>query len=294
LPHPPHILDAIERYAEGSMDEAESAAFEARITDDPGFSAAVERHLAQRDAFRAALRRTMRADAPAELRGRVSAALRLELAKEREVIRGHWLDGPRRANALAVAASLALVAGAVVFGIFGPRVSDRPRQVVADTPVTEVAERMSAVHQRCAAHGTCGAQQEPWRSAEEAQAYITRHLRRPLMVPNLEAAGFTFCCGGPSCVPGACEQGAQLLYCRVAPGSDECSWLSVFVAPVETPYLAFDPFGRTGPLQCGIDYSMVTPSGDSMYYWCDGVVTWFVKIDGEVSFDGLRPLFPTS
>lgn len=298
MTHRPHILEAIERYAEGLMAPHEAAAFETRMAEDSAFAEAVESHLAARDAFRAALRRVMKTVVAADLREQVVAALRDEaehsagvFSREQGRRSGSWFDGPQRANLFAVAASLMLVAGAVVFGIFGPRITDRPRGN-SDTPVTEVAERMNAVHQRCSAQGTCGAQEEPWRSIEEAQAFMTRRLRRPLVVPDLESAGFSFCAGGPSCVPGACEHGAQLLYCRLQPGSDACSWLSVFVAPVETPYLAFDPFGRTGPLQCGIDYSMVTPAGDSMHYWCDGVVTWFVKTDGDVDFDAIRTLFP--
>ena len=294
-PLPPHAWDAIDRYAEGAMDADELAALEARMSEEPAFARAVEAHLAARERFRAALQRVMATEAPVGLHERVRDALRAEMDETPISIgpaQRRWFDGPARANAMAVAASLMLVGGAVLFGIFGPRISDRPPIGSPDTPVTEVAERIGAVHQRCSAQRSCGGQDEPWRSAEEAQTYLTRRLRRPFLLPDLEAAGFSFCCGGPYCVPGACEEGAQLLYCRPDPDTGSCSWLSIFVAPVETPYLAFDPFGRTGPLQCGIDYSMPPGCGEAMHYWCDGTVTWFVKADDDIDFAQLRTLFP--
>lgn len=305
MPFPNHILDAIDRYVDGSMSPGETAAFEARLADDPALAAAVERTLAEQKRLRVALKRVMTTLAPSGLRERVVAALHDESSHGASdgAASGdgplytfgatqRWFDGPRRANAFAVAASLALVAGAIAFGVFGPRISDRPARGSADTPVSEVAERMTAAYERCAAHGSCGAQAQPWKSAEEAQASLAALLGRPMIIPDLQSLGFNFCSGGPFCVPGACDRGGQLLYCRLDERGDQCAWMSVLVAPVETPYLAFDPFGRSGPLQCGVDYTLATASGGAMHYWCDGVSTWFVKTDVDVEFDSLRELFP--
>ena len=62
-----------------------------------------------------------------------------------------WL-APRRANVFAIAASLALVVGAILFGIFGPSIdkigpgSDGGSQLVSDT-----AQYVADEHRRCAA-----------------------------------------------------------------------------------------------------------------------------------------------
>lgn len=297
MPFPTHILDAIDRYVDGSMPPGETAAFEGRMADDPTLAKAVERTLADRQQLCTALKRVMATSTPSGLRARVVAALDAEPLQSDEsdttpIHRARWFDGPRRANAFAVAASLALVAGAIAFGVFGPRISDRPSRGSADTPVSEVAERMTAAYDRCAAHGSCGAQGQPWTSAEEAGASLAALLGRPMIVPDLSALGFSFCSGGPFCVPGACDRGGHLLYCRLDERGEQCAWMSVLVAPVETPYLAFDPFGRSGPLQCGVDYSLPTSGGGAMHYWCDGVSTWFVKTDVNVDFEQLRELFP--
>ncbi|MFO0873575.1 MAG: hypothetical protein U0575_06340 [Phycisphaerales bacterium] len=288
---------AIHRYIDGELSPAEMAAFEARLMGDADATARVEAALTAREHLRGALRRVMDAPAPVGLRARVADALGQYASRppiapsfERTAPRSFW-EGPRRANWLAVAASLLLVCGAVLFGMFGPRVAERTGRG-GDTPVTEVAATLASESEYSNTHATCSAQDQPWRSPDEAERNLASLLRRPVTIPNLESAGFNFCCGGPCCVPGACDRGGQLLYCRPSEGGDGCRWLSIFVAPVETQYLAFDPFGRTGPLECGIHYSLMMPAGGEMHYWCDGHVTWFVRAAEGIDFDEVQELFP--
>lgn len=307
---PPDLLLLIDRYGDGELSPAETASFEARLAGDSVLASTVGAALDDRERFRIAVAHAMAgssgdvARAPSELRASVAEALAAEVVQERvsRLAANHRAAGlwsaatptaPRfaRVNYGAVAASLALVAGAVIFGIFGPRVAERP-PLPGNVSVAEVAARLMSEYAACSAAGTCSGQGQPWRSREEAQMELTRLLNRPVIVPDLEAAGFVFCSGGPSCVPGACERSAQLLYCRLDDSGDRCQWLSVHVVPVETPYLAYDPFGRSGPLQCGIDYSLITSTGGEMHYWCDGVLTWFVTPGSEIEFDALRRAFP--
>ncbi|HMN96498.1 MAG TPA: hypothetical protein PKC43_08770 [Phycisphaerales bacterium] len=302
----PDLIRTIDLYADGELSPAEAAAFEALLASEETLAHRVAAIVEARDMLRAAVGRVTASTAPEALRARVESAIAAEFVEaevaeasrlQREA--GAWASAePLRARRPAgsrmsfgaVAASLALVGGAILFGIFGPRVAERP-PLAANVSVIDVAARLMSEYAMCSAEGTCSAQDQPWRSREEAQVQLTRLLNRPIVVPDLEADGFTFCSGGPSCVPGSCERGAHLLYCRLDPASDRCQWLSVFLVPVETPYMAFDPFGRAGPLQCGIDYSLVTGSG-AMHYWCDGVVTWFVTPGDEIDFDEIRRAFP--
>lgn len=311
-PDPTRLL----RYLDGDLSPAEHAAFEASLEGDAVLAARVDTALAERDRLRIALRRAMASRTPAGLRERVLTSLHEETdatlafmpaaADASTVARstshasaGHagramtWA-GPRRANWMAVAASLALVAGAVLLGVFGPRVPGRAPASggPGNTPVTEVAKTMAVETASFGQHATCSTQDQPWRSLDEAERNLASLLRHPVSIPNLEKAGFNFCCGGPVCVPGACDRSGQLLYCRPSDSGEGCRWLSVFVAPVETRYLAFDPFGRTGPLECGINYSLSMPAGGEMHYWCDGHVTWFVNPADEVDFAEVRGLFP--
>jgi len=295
----PELFHLIERYADGELGPAETAAFEARLAGDPALTAEVERRLGARETMRSAIARSMQVETPLDLRASVLATLdqsRRPVSRRQggdQLRPRSWWQGTRQANAFAVAASLLLVAGAVLFGIFGPRVVDRPGHGGGgDVPVTEVAETVVSEHESCAARGTCMAQDQPWRNLDAASEALSALIGHAVTAPNLDDAGYQFCCGGQSRVPGAGDRAGHLLYCRPDATGDNCSFLSIFVVPVETPYLAFDPFGRAGPLQCGIDYSLLTGATGEIHYWCDGVATWFVKPSDPTDFDLVRRLFP--
>jgi hypothetical protein len=251
-------------------------------------------------AFRSALGRVMGGTAPAALRAEISESLRHRWTSPdtAETVpsqrRGSlaFAPAPTRPNALAVAASLLLVAGAVLFGIFGPRIGT---QVAASsaTTVAEVAAVVVSEHAQCTVHDTCGLQSAPWRSLSEAGRELSKLLARSVTAPNLEEAGFSFCCGGQTTIPGAGPQSGHLLYCRH--DGNSCTWLSVFAAPVETRFIAADALGRTGPLDCTIHYyEFLAPGAGEVFYFCDGAVTWFVKPSDPTDFEIVRHFFPDS
>jgi hypothetical protein len=276
-------------------------------------------------AFRAAVGRAMDSTAPTPIRSRVQSLLRNAPGSRRHGVadslaindgatgpggpgtggtgtggtgaggtassrKGSWTKGPAHPNAFAVAASLMLVAGAVLFGIFGPRIGTRIETTTATT-VAEVAAVVVDEHEQCTVHDSCSMQRAPWRSPAEASRELSRLLHRELRIPDLESAGFSFCCGSQTTIPGAGAQSGHLLYCRME--GDSCAWLSVFVAPVETRYLASDSLGRTGPLDCGIHYyRFLAPNAGEIFYFCDGVVTWFVKPSDPADFEIVRHFFP--
>lgn len=301
----PTIQD-IERYADGELPASETAVLEAILQSDPELARRVERVLEERRKFRAALVRAVGTGAaPASVRERVQGLLRTELAEVPVAAsaaapplrlvparrRSAFLAGPARASWLAVAATLMLVAGSVLFGIFGPRIRDRMPVQSEDTPVSEFAAAVDHQHGESAALGTCTAQPQPWHDIEEASQALTMLLGRAVNAPDLSAAGYEFCCGGGCYMPGSGTRSAHLLYCLPAEG-EKCEFLSIFMAPVETPLTAVDSFGRAGRLECGVPYTVASPNGGEMAYWCDGSITWFVKSSGPTDLDVLRRLFP--
>lgn len=184
-----------------------------------------------------------------------------------------WFDGPRRANAFAVAASLLLVSGAVLFGIFGPRIAPR-YGAVRDTLMTEVAEWIAAEHWRCVDEADYGRLKGRWRTVELAEENLTRAVGVPVCVPDLAQAGFEFMGAGPCRVPGASYQSGHLIYRRRSSRGDDL--LSVFVVPGTVPYMVVDQYGRMAPLVPGMDHT-IQEAGGEMMYWTDGVRTWFAE-----------------
>ena len=124
-----------------------------------------------------------------------------------------WLQGPRRANVYAVAASLVLVAGAVLVGIFGPQIDDQLTQAGAGQAV-EAAASVAGEHVDAASDGgRRAASMIAYRSLGEAQPVMERHLEVALTVFDLGNVGYEFVEARKCNVP-HCERGCHFLYRR--------------------------------------------------------------------------------
>ncbi len=153
--------------------------------------------------------------APADLAERVRH--RLETAEAEAEPAGYsfarWLQGPRRANVYAVAASLVLVAGAVLFGILGPQIDDHPTRAAAKQ-ASEAAASIAEEHVVTASDGgQLPASMIAYTSPTEAQRLMERHLNVALAVFDLEDVGYEFV-GAMECNVPHCERGCHLLYRR--------------------------------------------------------------------------------
>jgi hypothetical protein len=263
-------------------------------------SSTLRSHAEAHSALRAAVGRALGDDVAApELRARIATLLRGREADvvgrigsnapKSDVLARHFWDGPRRASLLAIVASLAFVAGAVLFGIFGPTIGQMAARH-AGTPMTEVAAHATGEHTRCSEDEAQRAAKAPFRTPERAYAELSAHLGRPVEIMSLEALGYEFCCAGFCGVPGAESCSGHVMYRKRAStlGGEAEYWVSVFVVPADVPYFALDAFGRSVTLAPGELYAE-SPNNDSfrnpasrVYGWTDGELTYFVRLTNPV------------
>lgn len=157
-------------------------------------------------------------------------------------------------SGLAVAASLALVAFAVLFGIYGPPLGDRGNPSLG-TPLFELADVTRSVHDELvfdaihamgkdtpATDGTGPAEAGP--SIDEVSAAASRILGMTIRVPDLSATGFRALVPRATLVPGtpSGKSAANVVYVRGASGSRE--FLTLTLVPDDEQFIVYDEFGR--------------------------------------------------
>ncbi len=167
------------------------------------------------------------------IRERLSAAgeQEAEAAPDRFSIAA-WLQGPRRVNTFAVAACLALVAGAVLFGIFGSPIDTWSRPQPADL-VAKAIPFVSGEHVRCADSAASRAEKTTFHVASEVGVELTSWLGAPVravpLTNSLRDVGWSFLGGGYCGVP-VKDRSGHLIFTRDdLPGGP--IMLSVFVLP---------------------------------------------------------------
>lgn len=201
----------IRMYCDGELGPDEAARLEREILADPSRRAGVEFERKLRDRVRDVLRDE---PVPAGLSDRVRAlageARDPAAATPSQTRRRSWWQGPQRANVFAVAASLALVAGAVIFGVFG-RPIDAWRPVVFDA-ATAAAAAVAGEHADSATRGSALTRALPFATRDAATAGLAGPLGGSA-VADLEDLGYTFVGGAPCKVP-RCELGCHLVYRR--------------------------------------------------------------------------------
>lgn len=193
-------------------------------SDDPALGDSAEAIDFERR-LRTAVGRVMGADrAPADLAHRVRAAMAAEGRPEAspdlrlagtaaEVGRSaavapavrRWFDAPRRANAAAVAAVLALVLGSIGFGIVMPSISQWG-PASADRFIEQAASFAAREHSRCSDESVLDDKVVRHCSdLAEARIFLARHLDRSpdrIRIPDFSDRGYEFVGIAPCRVPG--------------------------------------------------------------------------------------------
>jgi len=129
----PRLDTLLRAMSDGELSPEEAQAVTRLAEEDPSIAARIEfdRRL------RAAVARVSgNAPIPADLKARVKSAMaRADVLRPtaRERV-SHWFRGPSRASWLAVAASIAVVAGAILFGIYGRPIDHQPGTGVVEAP----------------------------------------------------------------------------------------------------------------------------------------------------------------
>ena len=233
----PPTAARVRQYCDEELPAPEAGQFERELAADPALAGRVEFERRLRDS----VGRVMQDDCPRpsadladRIRARLAEAEPAADANRQGALAGAlaaFLRGPQRASIFAVAATLVLVGGAVLVGIFGTPIDGwRPR------PVNLVAEALpfvSGEHDRCAGSVEAREAKAPFRRPEEAALQLSDRLGiRVLAVSltnRLEREGWSFVGGGRCGVP-VDDPSCHLIYRRLDPDAGPVL-LSLFMIP---------------------------------------------------------------
>jgi hypothetical protein len=170
--------------------------------------------------------------APAELRDSIKSSIALAGAEasrsdsNRRLNLAAIFSSPHRANALAVAATIALVVGAVLFGIFGRTIDQVPVAPPADLVAT-AAVFADQEHGPCSGDSRTLHDEANILTPSEAEADLQQWLGAPVRVFDLSELGYEFAGAGRCKMPVPAPSG-HLLY--IKPGSSQQrAMVSVFI-----------------------------------------------------------------
>jgi anti-sigma factor RsiW len=242
-------LNLIRRYVDGELDAEQAANIEQRLESDAQLRARVHFEHLLRQRVDAVMRRETAA--PPGLAERISAALsETSTDPQPEVVVGRVDSsgavagrgkrsrriGPSSMSVLAIAAALILIAGAIVFSIFGPQIPDASDPTVSSNLVTETARFVENVHIRCESDPKTLADVSPWQTREEAEDRLTDHLGDgQVSVLDLSALGYEFIGAGKCRVPGPVPSG-HFFHKRPGAGGQGASMVSLYVVPDKGQY----------------------------------------------------------
>jgi anti-sigma factor RsiW len=252
---PAHSL--ICQHCDGELTAEQSAELERFLATHPELRAAIEREIKFEFALRERVKLVMGqpAAAPPELGSRIRGAMAAAADVDNGPIRADhawrlWPArlGPDRMNVFAVAATLALIAGAVLFGIFGRTIDDVPPAATVDL-ASELATFAGAAHDTCAASVDCREQRAQFMALDQAEAMLSNSLNAPVHVADLEPLGYKFVGAG---LAGPCPQPVDatfghIMYQKPAAAGSPSPMVSVFVLP--------------GKMKCGTKVCEGTPCG---------------------------------
>ena len=183
-----------------------------------------------------------------------------------------------RLNFLALAASIAIILGAVAIGIFGTPLFTGPSDSV--TPIADIKSYIANEHVRCASDVNVRQQKVKYREPAVVERELTLLLGEPLRVIDLSSAGFQFVGGGPCHVPPAGSPSGHLIY-QAANGR----MASVFVEPYQ-PGVALQPGRVVTDVKVGL-------SGASAI-WTDESLIYMVVVCNSTDLDAVTRLTQSS
>ncbi len=209
------ITELIRLDCDGELDQEQARQLQRHLQEHPEDRKLVESERRLRERVGIVITAAC-SSAPADLAERIRQGFDTVKADDETEPGGYsfarWLQGPRRANVYAVAASLVLVAGAVLFGILGPQIDDRPTRA---GQAIEAAASVAGEHVATTGSdgGRLAASMIAYTSLGEAQRMMDRHLEVAPTVFDLGDAGYEFV-GAMECDVPHCERGCHFLYRR--------------------------------------------------------------------------------
>ncbi len=196
----------IRLYCDGELPPDEAANVEARLREQSELHNGVDFERKLRERVETVLR--AEAGPPTGLAERVRRSLE-GTGPVIETTHRAWWQSPLRANFFAVAACLALVAGAVLFGIFGPPIDSWPQRGITDISA-EVAAAVAGEHVTSTRDVT-GLEQRLVSTPEQAWAELAPLIGNGCF--DISDLGYEFL-GGNDCAVPHCGKGCHLFYKR--------------------------------------------------------------------------------
>lgn len=285
----------IRLYCDGELEPERARAVEQQLAADDRQRRRVDFERRMRDRVAAMLRSECPA-APPELAERIRRRLRQPSAEAPEAPPqearpdrfplADWLRGPRKANMFAVAASLALIAGAVLFGIFGPTLNSLEGRKMTDL-VADAAPFVAREHMRCAGSADDRAAKARFTDVAVVREHLSRRLGSPVpaerICGGLERAGWSFVGGGFCHVPVEGPSGHLIFTREDLPRGPVM--LSVFVAPYDDRFCIGGP-GPETPLLPGVWHAVESGLPREVWIACDGTLTYFLVACDPTTLSG--------
>lgn len=176
--------------------------------------------------------------------------------------------GDRRWSGLPVAASLALVAFTIIFGVYGPRIVDRGSPSVG-TPLWEVVDQVVEHFDTFVSHASFRATDSV--DPTTVSAGLTELLHQPFTCPDLTSVEFMPLEPHTLRLSGAARS-AAVIFAR--PTRDGTEYLCLAIAPYAEQYTMFSEFGRPELLPSGgaitVDAAPSEQVHPSALTWTDG------------------------
>jgi len=193
-----------------------------------------------------------------------------------------------RPSMLAIALSLFLVAGTILFGIYGPSVASRLNQsggVALAEVLDEAAElRVRVVFDTLQLKGVEDL------NMQEAVGQVRQFTGRTMVPRDLTALGYHLQSVNSVQLPGAKYHAVALVY----RGKGEASghWFVLFLAADDEQFLWFDSVGRAHPLmtESALDGVLVSSSSDDgvALIWSDGPLLYVACFEDAAQSHALR------
>lgn len=227
----PQDLKQIRLYADGELNPADAAEFERRMLADPDFRRVVDGQLEVERAIKSTLAGVLgSATAPQALKARVQQSM---AAGSQRPVLARLFAGPQHASVLAVAATLALVTGVILFSIFG-RTIDEVGMSSEAALVSSAAISFDQEHRRCAGELD---DKFLYLAPDDAERELSKLFAVGVRIPDLQAAGYEFCGAAAPCSIQILDKVAlaHLLYRKRlaadAPANARRPMVSVFIIP---------------------------------------------------------------